>query len=71
MLLEVGEETKSNTLVVVVFVCCHPICSGRQTTPFGLCGRTSRGHQGENHTAVFVFIFYGENDLAVPFPRRP
>ena len=30
-------------------VCCHPIYSGRQTTPFGIiCGRTtsSRGHKG-------------------------
>ena len=31
----------------VFFVCCHPIFSGRQTTPFGIiCGRTSQGHTG-------------------------
>ena len=47
-----------------VSVCCHPICSERQTS----CGRTSRGHtQEEGHTgflhlpsAVLAVIFKGK-----------
>ena len=34
-------------LLLFVVVCCHPIYSGRQNTPFRIvCGRSSRGHTG-------------------------
>ena len=71
--------------VLCVCVLCHPIYSGRQTTPFGIiCGRTSRGVIQEGHTGgfsppfflrlpseVLALFFFREKDSAVPFPRRP
>ena len=57
----------------VVFVCCHPIYSGRQ-----VCGRTSRGHtEGRSHrisprsSCGACLNFSREKDSAIPFPRRP
>ena len=60
---------------VLCVVCCHPINSGRQV----ICGRISRGHTGGrphriSHPPSFCgasLNFSGENDLAIPFPRRP
>ena len=50
-------------------VCCHPICSGRQTY-----GRTSRGHTGGRSHRIsppsfcdVCLTFYREKDSAVPF----
>ena len=55
-----------------VYVCCHPIYSGRQT-----CGRTSRGHTGGRSHRIFppsfcgaCLSFYLEKVSDVPFPRR-
>ena len=64
------------------FVCCHPIYSGRQTTPFGIIygriisrGRTTRERPHRSvfllPSAVLALIFYREKGSAVPFSRRP
>ena len=59
--------------IMCVWVCCHPIYSGRQT-----CGRTSRGHTGGISHRIYPPSFcgaclniYREKDTAVPLSRRP
>ena len=57
---------------VCVYVCCHPIYSGRK-----VCGRTSRGHtEGRPHRISppsfcgAYLNFSREKNSAIPFPRR-
>ena len=73
-----------NTPFIVIFFFCHPVYSGRQTTPFDWYVNAPTGvTQEEGYTcvlfyffihlpsAVLALIFYREKDSAVPFPRRP
>lgn len=54
----------------VLRVCCHPICSGRQSSPFGACGHQPGSHRQDDDqhrsfiicpplsTAVLALIFW-------------
>ena len=53
-------------------VCCHPMCSRRQTTPFGvICGRTtSRSHAGGRPPSFCgaCLICFSREGFSRPFP---
>lgn len=68
-------------------VCCHPICSGHQSTTFGIYGLISRAtYEGAQRRRIFTFCndfstppsfcgayltLYHEKASAVRFPRPP